>query len=165
MTAEYLLHAIGLLDDDLVAQAEAPASAGRTRLRRTWASLAACLALCAAIGWGVMFLSMDGGESGAAAGGANESSAAGSPAPGGAEADEEGGPSPMIRLDGVLYQSTGVAVPGEVEESASRFSPYAPEGLENGQNNFAPQGAAYAFTAHGLVVLMDDEWVLFIPVE
>ena len=52
MNAEYLLEAVGLIDDDLIAGAmEAPArqTAPRPRLRR-WAALAACLALAAALG-------------------------------------------------------------------------------------------------------------------
>ena len=46
MTREHLLEAMGLLDDDLIAQAEEPAQARPAApARRRWAALAACLAL------------------------------------------------------------------------------------------------------------------------
>ena len=46
MTREHLLEAMGLLDDDLIAQAEEPVQARPAApARRRWAALAACLAL------------------------------------------------------------------------------------------------------------------------
>ena len=46
MNGEHLLEAMGLLDDDLIAQAEEPVQARPAApARRRWAALAACLAL------------------------------------------------------------------------------------------------------------------------
>ena len=55
MTPEYLLDAVGLLDDDLIAEAEEPLSARKPapiiRLRRWGGALAACLVLAFALNW------------------------------------------------------------------------------------------------------------------
>ena len=51
MNGEHLLEAVGLLDDDLIAQAEEPVRARRPGpVRRRWAALAACLALALVVG-------------------------------------------------------------------------------------------------------------------
>ena len=70
-------------------------------------------------------------------------------------------------VDGVLYWSTGTPVPGEVEESAIRtvtgYTSSLPE--MDGQTNFSHDlSAQYAVTNMGLVVLVDQEWILFDPV-
>ena len=60
MTTEHILNAIGLLDDDLVREAE---EYRRPRARfdyRRWGSLAACCALVIALGWGALWLSTGG---------------------------------------------------------------------------------------------------------
>lgn len=50
MNSEHLLEAMGLLDDDLIAQAEEPVRARRPGpVRRRWAALAACLVLVLAV--------------------------------------------------------------------------------------------------------------------
>ena len=50
MNGEHLLEAMGLLDDDLIAQAEEPVRKARPRLARSWrTALAACLALVLAV--------------------------------------------------------------------------------------------------------------------
>ncbi len=50
MNSEHLLEAMGLLDDDLIAQAEEPVRTGRpVPSRKWWTALAACLALVAAL--------------------------------------------------------------------------------------------------------------------
>ena len=68
MTADYLLDAMGLIDDDLIQDAEVlSAPALRSSVRR-WtdraAALAACLVLVAALGYGISNLGM-GGDSAA----------------------------------------------------------------------------------------------------
>ena len=53
MTREHLLEAMGLLDDDLIKEAEEPVSRKKWN-RDAWISLAACLAIVLTIGYGVV---------------------------------------------------------------------------------------------------------------
>ena len=53
MTREHLLEAMGLLDDDLIKQAEEPVSRKKWN-RESWISLAACLAIVLTIGYGLV---------------------------------------------------------------------------------------------------------------
>ena len=63
MTAEYLLEAMGLIDDDLIQDAEVrPAARPAPARWRQWGALAACLAVVAALGYGVTHLPMGGGS-------------------------------------------------------------------------------------------------------
>ncbi len=70
MTSEHLLNAIGLLDDDLIADAhtEVPSPGPWFRLRRYAPALAACLVLALALGW--MAFRLPGAGGGNATGGA-----------------------------------------------------------------------------------------------
>lgn len=54
MTREHLLEAMGLLDDDLIREAEEPVRRKKWN-RNAWISLAACLALVLTIGYGVVY--------------------------------------------------------------------------------------------------------------
>ncbi len=217
MTTEHILNAIGLLDDDLVREAE---EYRRPRARfdyRRWGSLAACCALVIALGWGALWLSTGGdiykglewdGFSGGAAENrpASSAPAAGTPtasapassvpdlsgpseemdsslneapspepdSPSGsapAESEAPGAPTgefcPTIMVDGVLYQSTGRQLPGEPDPGIIRtvvsYTSGTPE--MDGQTNFSQDlSAQYAVTGMGLVVLVEEEWVLFEPV-
>ena len=59
MTAEYLLEAMGLIDDDLIQDAEVrPAPRPARSWRQRWGALAACLAVVIALGYGVAHLPM-----------------------------------------------------------------------------------------------------------
>ena len=63
MTAEYLLEAMGLIDDDLIQDAEVrPAPRPARSWRQQWGALAACLAVVVALGYGVTHLPMGGGN-------------------------------------------------------------------------------------------------------
>ena len=53
MTREHLLEAMGLLDDDLIREAEEPVNRKKWN-REAWISLAACLAIVLTIGYGVV---------------------------------------------------------------------------------------------------------------
>ena len=53
MTREHLLEAMGLLDDDLIQEAEKPVRRKKWN-REAWVSLAACLAIVLTIGYGVV---------------------------------------------------------------------------------------------------------------
>lgn len=186
MSADFLLDALGLLDDDLIADAEAlPARAASPSRVRRWAALAACLAVVLFLGYGAARLSLlpwEGGGGLSSGGNAPDGGAAGEASP---PDDSSGGavepPSPgsasgadssagdwhaAIQVDGVLYWSTGQVLAAEVEESAIRETTSYICGLpeEEGQTNFAPAGTPYAVTGDGVAVLLDGEWVLFSPV-
>lgn len=150
MTSEYLLDAMGLLDDDLIREAETCPAQRRNPGCRRWATLAACLALALALGYGVTYIGMGGGSGGAPnqAGGttAGEPSASGMetlPSPGGAEdfaesgsqggavpdepeADSSGGSQGdwlcAIRVDGVIYRDTCEVIHLEPEERDIRYT-------------------------------------------
>lgn len=63
MTAEYLLEAMGLIDDDLIQDAEVRSASRPSSLRwQRWSALAACLAVVVALGYGVTHLPMGGGN-------------------------------------------------------------------------------------------------------
>lgn len=75
---------------------------------------------------------------------------------------------PSVMHDGILYRTTGKQLPGEVDESTILgyinsvvHGSLLPE--EDGQANFPAEGAPYAMTSDGLVVLVGTEWTLFIP--
>lgn len=200
MNAEYLLDAIGFVDDDLLREAE---EYRRPRQDyRPWIGLAASFAVVLTLGYALTHLGMGGGS--AAPENQASGGAAGTPAGsyGGAEgppleeyrppASAEGPDSSMqgggstpadpaapqepgaaegdycaaIMVDGVLYHSTGEAVPGEpdpsVIQTASSYTDGVPE--EDGQSNIAPS-VQYAETDLGVVVLVEEEWILFEPVE
>ena len=56
MTREHLLEAMGLLDDDLIKEAEGPVRGKAKRWsRNAWVSLAACLAMVLTIGYGLVY--------------------------------------------------------------------------------------------------------------
>lgn len=192
MNAEYLLDAVGLLDDDLIREAETYVPRRERINYRAWLGLAACLAVVAALGYGMTHLRMGGGAaapSGGAAGAPAASNGSIAPAPSAPAPGESlgGGPSgdmpnesessapvgseadycAAIMVDGTLYWSTGTPVPVEPTEEAIRtvtgYTDTVPE--EDGQINFDQSlTTQYAMTDMGLVVLMDNEWVLFDPV-
>jgi len=68
MTAEYLLEAMGLIDDGLIQDAEVRPAARPAPVRwQRWGALAACLAVVVALGYGVAHLPMGGSSSAATA--------------------------------------------------------------------------------------------------
>ena len=90
MTAEYLLEAIGLIDDDLIRDAEAPVRRRpASAWQKQWGALAACLALVAALGYGATHLPVTSGSSNSAAPAA--SAGASEPYPGGSWDAASGG--------------------------------------------------------------------------
>ena len=75
---------------------------------------------------------------------------------------------PAVMHDGVLYRTTGKQLPGEVDDSAIVGHIHSvvhgsqlPE--EDSQANFPAEGAPYAMTSDGMVVLVGNEWTLFLP--
>lgn len=61
MTREHLLEAMGLLDDDLIQEAEKPVRR-KKRNPEVWVSLAACLAVVLTIGYGLTHIGMGSGN-------------------------------------------------------------------------------------------------------
>lgn len=169
MNADFLLDAVGLIDDDLIVDAETCPAARRTApllLVRRWAALAACLVLVIALAYQVGQLGTAGGSSGASTssggGTAGNETTGGSPSSG----TEESGDYPAaIMVDGVLYWSTDEILAGEVDPSIIRDTTSYTDGMpeEDGQTNFAREGTQYAVTADGVAVLVGNEWVLFEP--
>lgn len=167
MTGSHLLDAIGLLDDDLIQEAEAYRRPKRNY--RPWLGLAACLAVVLTLRWGLSHIGMGGGSAGPSTP-MNSTPAASTPA-GGSDSPEGEEPSaedtaPAIMVDGVLYFSTGEPVPGEPDPSVihtvTSYTSGAPE--MDGQTNFSQDlSARYAVTDLGVVVLMEEEWILFEP--
>lgn len=76
MTSEFLLDALGLLDDELIQDAEAPAAPKSLPWRR-WTAWAACLALVLALGYGATHLGMGSGTSGGSSAGGVPSASTG----------------------------------------------------------------------------------------
>ena len=149
MNAGDILDAIGLLDDSLIQEAEEYSRPRKQAGYRPWISLAACLAVVIALGYGAVRLtSLGGGNgSGAAPGQAgcasNESQGGLAPPPGSGidntpsedqapdsaepalpeEVDQSvngGGHRPAIMVDGILYWSTGVPAAETVDEGGVR---------------------------------------------
>ena len=126
MNSEFLLRAIGLLDDDLIDEALRPAASRPSLLAqaRRWASVAACLALLLTAGYFVTHLGMGGSSSGSSSASAGEeapgngtssdSAAGGTGSSAGAVDPQEGG---TIFLANQVYCLTGETLP-ELPEGA-----------------------------------------------
>lgn len=198
MTSEQLLDAIGLLDDDLIREAEEYKVLKKRPDYRRWGSLAACCALVLALGYGALWLGAGGDfkqvlDWDGASGGGNTATPAASapsasdhswvgdcsngaeiPAQGEAEPDSPAGSLPGeaaggadIMVDGVLYRSTGRTVPAQPNPDTIKtvvsYTSGTPE--MDGQTNFSQDlSAQYAMTDFGLLVLVDEAWILFEPV-
>ena len=106
MNPEYLLNAMGLLDDDLIQEAE-QYSRPRPKVNyNAWLSLASCLVLVITLGYGVNLLLRGGGSSGNSA----EPS-------GGGQADTPASSSPIECLPGATAggESNGFGAPSGEE--------------------------------------------------
>lgn len=160
MNEEFLLQAVGHIDEDLIVQAEEYRPAKRPSLRRPLAGLAACLAVVFGLYWGMNNLGMGSGS--AAGGESQENSNSGI-------ADNSQGSGgdvcPAIWVDGQLFWSTGQTISGQVDESAilgtTTYTDDLPD--EDGEANFDREGTLYARTDEGIAVEIDGEWVLFTP--
>ena len=182
MNTEHLLDAIGLLDDDLVREAEEDSRPRRDYSR--WISLAAGFAVVLTLGYGVIQLrntDMKGGYSGAG------EPAESAPPPDGAQAegnttssyevsgDLEGADSlPLeptspgasgdwyfaLRVDGTVYRATNEYIHLEPEESDIRYTTSfinSSEPEEDGQANFLPVGSSYVLLDDGTAAVLEDE--------
>ena len=167
MNEEFLLQAVGHIDEDLIAEAEEYHPAKRPSLRRPLAGLAACLAVVFGLYGGMNNLGMGSG---------NTASASASAAGGESQENSNSGITdnsqgsggdvcPAIWVDGQLYWSTGQAISGQMDESAILGTTTYPDDLpaEDGEANFDRDGTLYARTDEGIAVEIDGEWVLFTP--
>lgn len=71
-----------------------------------------------------------------------------------------------IMVSDTLYEYTGVVVPAEINKrdilgKITSVVDYYEMPSENGQANFGVKGAKYAQYEDDIVVLIDDEWILF----
>lgn len=174
MNEEFLLQAIGHIDEELIIQAEAYRPAKRPSLRRPLSALAACAAVAFVLYWGAGSLRMGSANSGSTSVGGEASS---NTANGGATQESTSSGSadssldsytsedwrPAIMVDGQLYWSTGQVLSGQEDASAILGTTTYTDGLpdQDGQANFDQDGTLYARTADGIAVQMDGEWVLF----
>ncbi len=124
MNSEYLLDCIGLIDDDLIADAEERPPLKRPAIPlRAWGTLAACLVLVLALGYAVTHMGMGGAGSEAPAAPATPAA----PAEPAAPADPEA-PSG----DGANVSGTGSSAEPQVPTSP------APEPSDEGYGGEAP---------------------------
>lgn len=165
MKEDFLLQAVGHIDEDLIAEAEEYRPVKRPSLRRPMTALAACAAVAFVLYWGAGSLRMGSstGASGSSGGDASTSSVESES--NGAVSQETQDFCPAILVDGQLYCSTGQAVSHPVDESAilgtTTYTDGVPE--QDGQSNAAPEGTRYARTDGGIAVELDGEWILFTP--
>ena len=73
---------------------------------------------------------------------------------------------PSIMYEGILYRTTGKAIPAEVDESAivgeiGSVVLLSQLPTKDGEANFGEIGDPYAITSDGLLVIMNHEWVVF----
>lgn len=154
MTPEYLLDAVGLLDDDLILEAESCAAPRRQSTYRSWMTLAASVAVVIALGYALTHIGgMGGGAapefSGGAAGAGNSENQA---------------------TDGPWGQdsSTGESIdPSSPEPGDSVDSPL--QGADPGEPNAPGRGPEaeriFAVLADGTVYQATEEYVLPEPAE
>lgn len=186
MNAEYLLDAIGFLDDALIQEAEQYTLPGKRIAYGTWLAWAASFAVVLVLGYGAIHFHMGGKDhmSGGAASCVPSSSLAGegipdkdeSPWPepgcpgGGSQYGSNGEPeSPgessgswlsAIRVDGTIYWATEEYVPIEPEADSIRYTTsllHGAEPEEDGQTNFEPVGTAYVVLEDGRVAVLRSE--------
>lgn len=193
MNAEYLLDAVGLLDDDLLREAEEYSRPRRDY--RPWIGLAACLAVVLTLGYALTHLGMGGGASpGNQMSGGAASAPAGSY--GGAEAlpPEEappasaegpdgsgmqgGGSTPgdpcapveaetlAVLIDGGLYRSTGEIIQLSPEEGEVQYG-LSWHDEESGEDRVEPR--RWLMLEDGTVAVSWDTqkhgWLVFAPAE
>ena len=73
---------------------------------------------------------------------------------------------PSLMYEGKLYKTTGKQIPAEIDETAiaghiASVVPLSQFPAKDSEANFGQIGDPYAFTADGLVVLLDNEWTVF----
>ena len=194
MNAEYLLDAVGLLDDDLLREAEEYHRPRRDY--RPWIGLAACLAVVLTLGYALTHIRMGGG--GAAPGNQMSGGAASAPAGsyGGAEAlpPEEappasaegpdgssmqgGGSTPAdpcapveaetlaVLIDGGLYRSTGEIIQLSPDEGEVQYG-LSWHDEESGEDRVEPR--RWLMLEDGTVAVSWDTqehgWLVFAPAE
>lgn len=162
MTSEHLLEAMGLLDDDLIVQAER-APARKPVPWQRWLGLCACLALVFLVGRGVVqnwsgSSSSNGAVASTSAGGGAPSGDVGSASTSSGSASLPDG-SVYILLDNQSYLSTGETVP-ELPAGAEEVGllSEAAEGASSPSTNGTVYvGCALYAGADGLLYVQSDQ--------
>lgn len=161
MNEEFLLQAVGHIDEDLIVQAEIYRPVRHSRpWQRPLSALAACAAVAFVLYWGAGSLRMGSSNSTSGSGGGGEATTSSSS--NGNFSGETQDFCPAILVDGQLYWSSGEVL-SSVDESAILGTTTYTDGIpdQDGQSNAVPEGARYARTDGGIAVEMDGEWVLF----
>lgn len=188
MNAEYLLDAVGLLDDDLLREAEEYSRPRRDY--RPWIGLAASLAVVLTLGYALTHLGMGGGAapgnqaSGGAAsapagsyGGAEEYPPASAEGPDGSHMQGSGSTpadpcAPVeaetlaVLIDGGLYRSTGEIIRLSPEEGEVQYG-LSWHDEESGEDRVEPR--RWLMLEDGTVAVSWDTqkhgWLVFAPAE
>ena len=106
MNEEFLLQAVGHIDEDLIAEAEEYRPAKRPSLRRPLAGLAACLAVVFGLYWGMNNLGMGSANSGSGSAASGESQQNSNSGITDNSQGSGGDVCPAIWVDGQLYWAT-----------------------------------------------------------
>lgn len=167
MTSEYLLDAVGLIDDDLIQDAEALPRPKAIRWHR-WGSWAACLALVLTLGYGVTHFGV--GSKNCSSSAPSASYAAGengASAPPQEPDSSPGSPVGRIYLNGGEYVLTGQVLDTLPEGSreVGVLSALSPEAPEPAVDNEALAGCTLFETPDGLlyVQLHEGGWAAAEP--
>ena len=184
MNPEYLLDAMGLLDDDLIQEAE-QYQRRKPRINYSrWLAWAASFAVVIVLGYGVTHIGMGGGGSapngGASTGGAaasgcesmqNAPSATDSPddsdqafvpeePSNGAGGTQAGDWYLALMADGTVYWATEEYIDLDPEEDDIRYTTSfinSVEPEEEGQANFLPVGTAYVVLDNGIAAVYQED--------
>lgn len=176
MTSEYLLDAVGLIDDDLIQDAESLPRPKAIPWRR-WGAWAACLALVLALGYGVTHLSMSSKNCSGAAPSAScatgeNSACADAAAEGASDSPQESehssnAPTGRIYLSGGEYVLTGQVLDTLPEGSreVGVLAALSPDAPEPAADNEALAGCALFEAPDGLlyVQLHEGGWAAAEP--
>ena len=158
MNAEHLLDAIGLLDDDLIQEAEGPVSSKETPNYRAWMGWAACLAVVIVLHFAIPHLGSFG--SGANSGGASSppkssESSGGAGWPGASNGESA---DPTLTPDEPSAPSSSAGWSPSDSTSVDEFGP--PEGIPQAVGDWCA-----AIMVDGTVYWSTEEFVKLTPEE
>lgn len=159
MNPEYMLDVLGLLDDDLIREAESCTAPGRQSSYRSWMTLAACLTVVAALGYVLTHVGgMGGGAAPEFSGGAAPSVSSGGD---NAQTADEMWGQDASNGKSAAHDSAGPSA--SVSDSMESVDPGAPD--LQGPAGAPEEGRIFAVLADGAVYQATEEDILLEPVE